>query len=190
MRIKKKWAVGLAVSVGLAMAMPATAAATCAPEATSQPFAALGDENHYFLAPGGDFEGGLSWTAWGNPTIVDGIGNGIDSGTRAVRLPQNAAITSPAICFDVDRPHIRLMARSLTANGTLRVDAIDASGEKNPLAKLDGANHQAWAASPFVNLDPRLELAATPSQLAKLRIIALTGHWLVDAVYVDPYTRG
>jgi hypothetical protein len=157
---------------------------------TSQPFAALGDDNSYFLAPGGDFEAGLSWTAGGGTAIVDGVSNGIDSGTRAAKLPQNASITSPAICFDVDRPHIRLMARAVTGSGTLRVDAMDASGDKNQLAKLDAQNHQTWAASPFVGLDPRLELAASPSQFAKLRITALTGHWLVDAVYVDPYSRG
>ena len=191
MRINKKWMAGVAVSMGVAMAAsPATAAASCAPETTSQPFAALGDDNRYFLAPGGDFEAGLSWTSVGAPAIVDGAGHGIDSGTRAAKLPQNASITSPAICFDADRPHIRLMARAVGGSGTLRVDAIDASGDKNQLAKLDADNHQGWAASPFVGLDDRLELSETPSQLAKLRITALTGHWLVDAVYVDPYTRG
>jgi hypothetical protein len=191
LRIKGKWAASVALSVGVAMAaLPAAAAATCPQETTSQPFAGFGDHNHYFLAPGGDFEGDLSWTAAGNPAIVDGVNNGLDSGTRAARLPQNASITSSAICFDVDRPHIRLMARAVTGSGTLRVDAIDAAGTKHQLAKLDGVNHQTWAASPFVGLDPRLNLSGSPSQLAKLRITALTGQWLVDAVYVDPYSRG
>lgn len=191
MRIRNKLVAKVAVGVGVAMAaVPATAAATCAPETTSQPFAALGDANYYFLAPGGDFEAGLSWTAVGSAAVADGVRNGIDSGTRAARLPQNASITSSAICFDVDRPHIRLMARALTGGGMLRLDAIDASGDKNQLAKLDAQNHQTWAPSPFVGLDDRLDLAATSSQLANLRITALTGEWLVDAVYVDPYTRG
>ena len=191
MRIKMKWAASVMVSVGVAMAaLPATAAATCSPETPSQPFAALGADNHYFLAPGGDFEAGLSWTAVGSAAIADGVNNGIDSGTRAAKLAQNAHITSSAICFDVDRPHIRLLARAVNGSGTLRVDAMDASGEKNQLAKLDAQDHQTWAASRFVALDPRLDLAATPSQFAKLRITALTGQWLVDAVYVDPYTRG
>ena len=191
MRINTKWMAGVAVSMGVAMAAsPATAAASCAPETTSQPFAALGDENRYFLAPGGDFEDGLSWAAMGSTAIADGVSNGIDSGTRAARLSQNAYITSPAVCFDVDRPHIRLMARSLGGSGTLRVDAIDAAGDKNQLAKLDAGAHQTWAASRFVALDPRLDLAGSPSQYAKLRITALTGQWLVDAVYVDPYSRG
>ncbi len=191
MRIRKKLAASVSVGVGVAMAaLPVTAAATCAPETTSQPFAAFGDQNSYFLAPGGDFEAGLSWTAAGSAAVAEGVRNGIDSGTRAAKLPQSSSITSAAICFDADRPHIRLMARAVTGTGMLRVDAIDDSGDKNQLAKLDAQDHQTWAASPFVGLDDRLDLAATPSQLAQLRITALTGEWLVDAVYVDPYTRG
>src|SRR3954470_2207598 len=34
----------------------------CDNGATSQPFAQWGDENSYFLAPGGGFESGAAWT--------------------------------------------------------------------------------------------------------------------------------
>src|SRR4051812_20788012 len=61
-------------------AVPSTASAgilvasapNCDNGANSQPFAQWGDENHYFLAPGGSFEGNLGgWNLGGARAVAD-----------------------------------------------------------------------------------------------------------------------
>jgi len=190
-RFTKQVAAGVALSASLALvAVPAAAAATCAPEPTSQPFAHVGDDNEYFLVPGGDFEGTASWTAAGNAAIVDGGDNGIDAGAKVAKLPQNASVTSESVCFDAARPHLRFVSRAVSSGGTMRIDAIDDSGTKTLLGKFDATDYPRWQATPFVPLAGPLGVTGDASKRAKLRITALNGEWLVDAVYVDPYFRG
>ena len=55
---------GIAAAVALAV-FPAAASAKCETVVTSKVFAPLGDNNDYFLAPGGDFEGTLEWSTSG-----------------------------------------------------------------------------------------------------------------------------
>lgn len=191
MRITKRIAARVACSATVALvAMPGVAAAACPAEPTSQPFSYLGDDGHYFLAPGGDFEGALSWTRTGSATVVASGSNGVDSGVSAASLPQNSSVTSPVICVDADRPHLRLAARALTDSGTLRLDAIDDAGNKTLLAKFDAAQHVGWRVTREVPLSSALGLSEPQTKQIKLRITALNGGWLADAVHVDPYTRG
>ena len=191
MRITKRIAARVACGATVALvAMPGVAAAACPAEPTTQPFSYLGDDGHYFLAPGGDFEGALTWARTGSATVVPSGSNGVDSGVSALSLPQNSSATSPAICVDADRPHLRLAARALSANGTLRLDAIDDAGNKTLLAKFDASGHVSWRVTNEVLLAAPLGLTDPHTKQVKLRLTALNGEWLADAVYVDPYTRG
>ena len=171
-------------------AVPAAASAACPVEPISQPFLRLGDQNEYFLAPGGGFEGALQWTAAGNATVVESGGNGIDSGTQAAGLGQTSSLTSPPICVDAERPHLRFVARARSTSGTLRMDAFDEAGNKILLAKLEAGNYGTWTATPYVRLATTLGIGEAQSKLVRLRLTALNGDWLADAVYVDPYKRG
>lgn len=191
MRITKRIAARVAFGATVALvAMPGVASAACPGEPTSQPFSYLGDEGHYFLAPGGDFEGPLLWTRTGSATVAASGSNGVDSGVSAASLPHNSSMTSPTICVDADRPHLRLAARALTDNGTLRLDAIDGAGNKTLLAKFDAAQHVGWRVTGEVPLSAPLGLSEPQTKQVKLRLTAQNGEWLADAVYVDPYTRG
>lgn len=187
-RVAKRAALGATVVLA---GMPGVASAACPTESTSQPFNHLGDQNHYFLAPGGDFEGATSWTRYGNATVVETGSNGVGPGASAARLPHTSSVTSPVICVDGDRPHLRFVARAGSDDGTLRVDAIGEDGSKTPLAKLDADDHEGWRVTRPVLLAAPLGIAdAAPLKLVRLRLTAIGGSWLADDVYVDPYTRG
>ncbi len=101
----KKVAV-LAAFAGVLAIAPAAQAAqpigTCPDEPpSSQPFLAYGDDDSYFLAPGGDFEAGApGWTLGAGAELVE---SPAATGT-AVSLPPGTSATSPSIC--VSRAHV------------------------------------------------------------------------------------
>ncbi len=170
--------------------MPGVASAACPTEPTSQPFAHLGDQDNYFLAPGGDFESGPQWSSNGNATVVESTDNGVESSQYAAKLSQSSSMASPTFCVDADRPHLRFAAHALSGEGTLRLDAIQEDGSKILLAKFDAGSYQDWRVTPSVPLAGPLGVADPQTKLVKLRLTALNGTWLADSVYVDPYTRG
>src|SRR5689334_13416058 len=109
-----------AVVAGAALfaAAPGTASAgvlvasapSCDNGATSQPFAQWGDNNDYFLAPGGDFESGAGgWTLNGarvsgdqEPWRVNG-----GSGSHALVVPAGHSVVSPTMCVGIENPSMR-----------------------------------------------------------------------------------
>ena len=180
----------LAAVAAIAAAAPAVAsAAPCPAEATSQLFAPLGDPNSYFLAPGGDFEGVNTWTKTGKTVIRMKDGYTTFAGANAMQMPVGASGTSPAVCVDVDRPHLRLAARADKNVGTLQVDAILASGAVKPLATLSAANHVGWNLTGYIPLTSPLGVTDTITQQVRLRFTASGGAWSIDGVAVDPRVR-
>jgi hypothetical protein len=181
-----------AVAAALAAAvLPAAAsAAECPPQATSKPFAPLGDLGDYFLAPGGDFEGTTTW-ALGAGATVRAADKPIDfAGARVLDLAPGASATSPEVCVDTLMPHLRFGTRALDEDDRLRVEAVDAgSGAATTLGVLDGDDfEEGWWVTPEVALAGRLDLAAG-SRTVRLRLTALRGRWLSDGVYVDPLVK-
>ena len=178
-----------AVAVMAAAAPAAASAASCPVQATTQLFAPLGDANNYFLAPGGDFEGTNTWTKTGKTVIRMKDGYTTLAGANAMQMPVGGSGTSPAVCVDVDRPHLRLAARADKTVGTLQVDAVLASGAVKPLANLSAANHLDWNLTGDIPLTSPLGVTSTITQQVRLRFTASGGAWSIDGVAVDPRVR-
>jgi hypothetical protein len=179
-------------AVAVAAALPAAAsAASCPAQAVTQPFAALGDDNSYFMAPGGDFEGKTnSWVLSGKGKIEDKNDAFKEiSGKKALTLEEGSSAASPEVCVDIDRPHLRLAVRNEKGKGSLRVDAVSASGEVWTLASIDAANDKKWRMSDFVPLTGPLNVQDDTVQDVQLRLTADAGTWRVDGVAIDPRVR-
>jgi hypothetical protein len=183
--------VALAAALILASAPASALADECAPEPTSQPFTHLGDYNSYFLAEGGDFEGTMRWTTSG-PAGVQASINPVDAnGALAAKLSSDGSVSSPPICVDALRPHLRFGALARSGTGVLRVDAVHENGTKTPLGRVSADAFRDWATTPMIPLGDALAIPAGDSRKIRLRISAIAGgDWLIDAVYIDPYLRG
>ena len=179
-------------AAAVAAALPAAAsAASCPAQAVTQPFAELGDDNSYFMAPGGDFEGKTnSWLLSGKAKI-EGKNDAYAeiSGKKSLTLEEGATSTSPEVCVDVDRPHLRLALKARKGKGSLRVDAISDSGAVTTLATIDAGENNKWRMSDFVPLTAPLRLQADNVQQVRLRITAEASQWRVDGVAIDPRVR-
>jgi hypothetical protein len=189
-------AAGLVAAVCGAFAMtPAAALAAdsteeCETQATAKVFSFLGDDNDYFPAPGGDFEGDqLSWATTG--TVERKWAPLSILGRKVVDLSQAASIESPELCVDVTRRHLRFGVKA-PYSGTLKVQAVAGDGTVTDLASIDAAAQRreysvlGWSASKDIPLSPALGVTSG-SRTVKLRIAAQSGSWDVDSVNVDPY---
>ena len=121
-RISTLLAAALAGATLFALAAPAADAGIlvatangCPAQSLSKPFAAWGDTNKYFLAPGGAFESGnAAWTLGGGAKVVSGNepfkvhGSG-DS--RSLSIPQGGVATSPTLCVGINDPSIRWFSK-------------------------------------------------------------------------------
>src|SRR4051812_48120632 len=107
----------LAVVTGAALfaAMPGPAAAgvlvasapNCDNGPNSQPFAQWDDGNHYFLAPGGNFEDGLGgWKLNGARAVSDQEPWQVagDAGSNALSIPAGRSAVTPTICVGLEHP--------------------------------------------------------------------------------------
>lgn len=180
-----------AIAVGAFGAAPGAAlAAQCDKVPTTKVFAPLGDVNDYFLAPGGDFEGTLSWQRsgpveqrWTHPPLRAADPTGLVLGA-------GGSVTSPTLCADELRPTLRFLAYAHQGRGSLRVEAVHNDNKVTPLGRLPGSGYSRGAATTHVPFATALAIESNASKHVALRFTAENGIWATDAVYVDPASRG
>ena len=174
-------------------ALPGTAfAADCPVQSTTQAFSHLGDQNYYFLAPGGSFDSGPTWTRQGYDTSLVSVWDSspLISG-KGWRMESGGSITSPELCVDSTYPHLRLHVNAYRSSDLLKIEAIDAqTNVATPLAVIPGLGNTSWTASGYVPVASVLGLLSGNSRTVKLKVSSAQGDWKVDGVHIDPYMRG
>jgi hypothetical protein len=187
---------GAGIGVLVAVGLPATAGASTPCDVqdgtTTQAFAQFGDYADYFLAPGGDFEGPLTWARGGTPQIVDGNNPFMltGSGEHALHLGKDDAVTTPKLCVSRDLPHLRFVAKS-SGSGQLDVEVrvYDSRGQVTDSSSggVSPSDHRSWAPS-----DPVL-LKTDSFRRSETGYVSISfksqGDWLIDDVLIDPYRR-
>ena len=205
-----------ASAAALALAAPASAAApeilatdasrsTCESPALGTPYAAIGDERSYVLAPGGSFEdvSAPGWQLSGGAEIDrDGRQGG------QLVLPVGGSAVSPSMCVDLDYPHLRFAHKVIGRHAKaveIKVEVVypqaeDAgwvrTGQVDPFASTPvGAG---WRVSPDVALRPELGGADWGARDVALRFTAVKADGArvaagaearVDDVFIDPRAR-
>ena len=200
-------------AAALFAAVPGTASAgvlvasapSCDNGTTSKAFSQWGDDNDYFLAPGGDFETAANgWTLNGARVAADQEPwrvNG-DNGTHGLQIPAGHSVVSPTICVGIENPSMRFFAHRsggglLAATSQLVVTArvetslgLVVEVPVGTIGALSG-NGATWNRTPtqivLASLLPLLPGQHTPVQF---RFAAVgTADWVIDDVFVDPRQR-
>jgi hypothetical protein len=188
----------LFVAPGVALANNALLA-TCQTPPISTPFSQWGDNNDYFLAPGGSFEGTADQVGWtlSNASLTSGnepfsVNDSGDS--QSLTIAGGGSATSPFFCVDNTMSSLRFFAQQVSAGGGLRVQAlVQTSTGVNTvsLARLVDDSVPGWS--------PSAPIAADTSSLAdgqtvmvalQFTVRAPAASWQIDDVYVDPYRSG
>jgi hypothetical protein len=197
---------GAAAALALGAA-PAVAAATEAAAAScpttepvlSQPFRWFGDTSNYTLVPGGDMEDGLAgWSLEGGAAAVEGnnwFHVADESDSHALRLEPGASALSAPICVDGTYPTFRFFARKTRLNvGDLEVEVLwsESGATHSETIALDRWGGLLWAPVRTLEL-PSEHLSTGGLEPVRFRFTATGqggGAWLLDDLYVDPFSRG
>lgn len=178
----------------------AASATDCDAQVLEQPFVPWADPADYTLLQDGSFgagahawelSSGASVVAENEPFRVHG-----DHRAASVRLEPDSSATSPALCVGIEHPTLRFFARNDgPVTGTLQVEALfeDALGNVQSVDLGLVSGHSTWAPTlplPVVaNLLPLLPDERTPVAF-RFSVPQSSGAWLIDDVYVDPYSKG
>ena len=185
-------ALGLAAGAASASLLP-----TCAPRATSTPFAPWGDHSSYFAMPGGTFESGAPNWALDGASVVDGNETSFvnaASDTHSLAMPTGAVVVSPTVCVAMGENTIRLFVKNPgVASSTLHVQAY----VQNPLTGLvlstgfdvsGTSGPKGWSPTGRL-LIPNLLGGVLGTQ--NLTLVFTTrgapATWNIDDVFVDPF---
>jgi hypothetical protein len=208
-----------ASAAALALAAPASAAApeilatdasrsTCESPALGTPYAAIGDERSYVLAPGGSFEDASApgWQLGGGAEIERDGRHG-----RPARPPVGGSAVSPSMCVDLDYPHLRFAHKVIGRHAKaveIKVEVVYPQAEDAGWVQTGQVDRVAstpvgagWRVSPDVALRPELggtqwgardvalRFTAVPAADARARRASAGAEVRVDDVFIDPRAR-
>jgi hypothetical protein len=171
----------------------ASAEPACKGETVSQPFLKWGNANYYALAPGGDFEKGLTgWSLGGGAKVVSGSETYGVTGTvgkYSLELPTGATATTPYMCVEANYPTFRFFDRNSAILSSLTVEVLYKNTllSGGALSGIVGAG-SSWAPSPemlTLAIAGGVLSGGATAQLA-IRFRAATGASRIDDVLVDP----
>jgi hypothetical protein len=166
------------------------------------PFAPWNDHDHYFLVPGGNFEGDLSgWTLTGGAATVSGNESyqvGSTSDSRSLALPSGSTVTTPNICVTADSPDLRMAVLNRgRAAAPLKVCLNYTDSKVKPTTKSleDVKGTASWTLiDPLVFLKPLDDVLKRNGQTTVSFTFVSTAEksspgslWQIDGLYVDPY---
>jgi len=181
-----------------ATALPAAPSTNvCTPASLSKPFRFWGDGNDYTLVPGGDMEDGApGWTLGGGAELVDGnnffrVGDRSDH--TALRLRAGASALSAPVCIDATYSSFRFFARAASLRSDLKVEVIwwESGASHVDTLRLDSWTDLLWSPVAPIAL-PSEHLSGDTLEPVQFRftVTGKSGAWLVDDLYVDPFSRG
>ena len=165
---------------------------------TTQAFLRVdGDLNSYFLAPGGNFEGGApGWTLAGGAALSPGnnsAGGDPASDATSLSLPAGSSATSPLVCVAALDPWLRFFARNGgSSSSRLGVTVLYTLPNGNPgsllIAKVSGTG--TWKATPaysyVMNVLANASSTGTTNVAFRFAPLDSAGKWQVDDLWVDP----
>jgi hypothetical protein len=169
--------------------------------ATLQPFLSFGDQDSYFLAPGGNFEGSPGqalngWSTTGRVAIAKNsnesyyVGSAGDS--QSLFMTAGSSATTPQICVSINTPALRVFVQNNgTANSSLAVllNYTDQNGNAQTaqIASLSGGT--SWSLSPHVRfLSNIAPIVGGQGQTSVSFSFVPSGgaSWQIDDLYIDP----
>ena len=178
------------------MIVAGTAHGACNYPNAEQVFSDYGDYAYYELAPDGGLEGGgTGWEFSGGAVLVTGDETGTfnDSADQVeLSIPYGATAISPRFCVDQTTPHFRLMTiNSGKKDAKLKVKVLYEYVKDGKLETKD-KGYEIRSAKTWGPSDP-IELK-TDREQERIARIAFTpkekeGAWLIDDLYIDPFSR-
>jgi hypothetical protein len=195
-RVRKTIGRVAAMTCVAVFASAGAAYAACPAQPTTTPFSQWGDNNSYFLVPGGSFEGTASQVGWtlNNAGLIAGNEPFHVSGAsddQSLQIDAGGTATSPTFCADSTMQDFRFFAREDSPGGELKVQGVARTWYGTfaaTVAVLQDGSMSSWGPT------RQLKIPRIPTGLGipvAIRFVTSgSSSWQVDDVYVDPYRAG
>jgi hypothetical protein len=175
----------------------APSADVCTPASPSKPFTPWGDTNDYTLVRGGDMEDGApGWTLGVGADLVDGnnlFRVGDRSDRTALRVRAGASALSAPVCIDATYSSFRFFARATSPRADLQVEVIwwESGARHIATLRVDSRTDFLWSpVAPIALPSEYLSGDALEPVQFRFTVTGTSGAWLLDDLYVDPFSRG
>lgn len=192
----------LASTVAALLLSPPAHASSCGSRTTTKAFSRFGDNNQYFLIPGGTFESSLTGWSLSNAGLASGNETYfLNSSSDRSSLRIGYSAVSPSFCITEADPLVRFVAKSVKISGSngnysqLNVSAVvrNSAGSVKTffLGALPAPSNSGWFVTPMLRwgspLDHWLFSDGTATIQFQFTVQGQGGTWYVDDVYVDPF---
>ena len=173
-----------------AIADAAAASQSCASNALTEPFSALGDTNEYALIPGesADSFNGTGWTLSGGAKVLT---TKLSDGTTGdvLQIPSGGAAVSPPMCVTSSYSSLRTMLRNVTGSASLNIAVAFTSNNRTATSTDSIAlSGTAWNVSPVMAIGP-LSGNAAQQAVFSMSVGGKASEEQVYDLYVDPRMR-
>jgi hypothetical protein len=170
------------------------------PQAVSQVFLPFGDTAQYTPVQNAGLESGSTgWTLSSGAAVVNDQEpwnvSGV-AGSHALDLPNGSAAVTAPICIDATYPYFRFFAKNVNANNAgLEVEVLyyDSKGRIQKESPVTYTSPSAgWQPSSKFNITVFGGTTTTTAAPVAFRFVPMggTAHYVIDDVYVDPWSRG
>lgn len=184
---------GVLASTGIALA-------SCPTQPVTTPFTQWGDNNNYFLVPGGTFEGASDQLGWNLSNASVTAGNepfyaNSSSDNQSLTINGGGSATSPYFCVDNSMQTLRFFAQEVSGGSDLHVQALlqmpGGGAISLPVADLADGSMPSWAPTLPISGDSA-EIPGDSSLMVALQfsVPASGSSWQIDDLFVDPYRSG
>jgi hypothetical protein len=172
------------------------AASGCGTRSTFKAFAPWGDQNDYFVTPGGTFEGSMSGWAFyagnGSPSVVNDQApwriNG-STHSKALNLPAYSTAQVPNMCIASNEEWMRLFYKDPGVSGSqllVKVEAWSSAGRRAVEFRIN-AGGAGWKVSPQIALPNMRDQFGNQMVTITMTSVGTAASWRVDDVMVDPW---
>lgn len=196
-RIRKRFSRLAALTALGVFASTGMAAAACPSQPTTTPFSQFGDNNSYFLAPGGSFESTGPGADWNTDNARVTTGNesfnvNAAGDSHSLAIDGGGSATSPMFCLDATMPSFRFFSRQLDGGSDLKVTLITQSAwwapkTYTPLGTVSDGSSPTWTPVSALALEPTVLPGGNVNAQLRFSVPHWDSSWQIDDVYIDPY---
>jgi hypothetical protein len=182
-------------TAGLVATAGQVSASSCPTRTTSKPFTAWGDDNDYFVVPGGTFESSPGWSYFGNISVVNDQApwkvNG-STHSKALNLPAYTTAMPPNMCIASNVDLIRFFYKDPGVSGArllVKIEAWNSAGTNGRVIKeyRISSGKSGWKLSSTLALPNNRDSKGEQMITITVTPVDTAATWRIDDMMLDPW---
>ena len=170
----------------------AAAAGSCGTRSTFKAFTQWGDQNEYFLLPGGSFESGTSgWSLGGSSVVTDQAPWKVNGSkhAKALNVPAYTTVMPANICINSNEEWMRFFYKDPGVRGAqllVKIEAWSSAGRAIQEIKIDSGS-AGWKVSNQIPMPNKRDSKGEQWITLTITPVSTAATWRLDDIMIDPW---